>query len=76
MQAEALPGSLGDALEAGGNFRFVVHQAAGMVSVQLAIPVEEAMLRLRGHAFGSGRALVDIAQDVVARTLRLEADGS
>jgi GAF domain-containing protein len=74
MQAGALPGALGVALEAGGNFRFVVHQAAGMLTVQLGIPVDEALLRLRANAFSTGRPLADIAQDVVARRLRLDAD--
>jgi GAF domain-containing protein len=32
MQAGAHPGDLSPALETGANFRFVVHQAAGMVS--------------------------------------------
>ena len=73
MQADALPGVLGDALEA-GNFRFVVHQAAGMVAIQLGVPVGEALLRLRAHAFSSGRPLTDIADDVVARNLRLTDD--
>ena len=63
-------------LEAGANFRFVVHQAAGMVAVQLAVPVEEALVRLRAHAFSSGRLVVDVATDVVNRRLRFDrADG-
>jgi hypothetical protein len=75
MQADAMPGALGEAIEAGGNFRFVVHQAAGMVAVQLGIPVGEALVRLRAQAFSSGRPLADIALDVVSRTLRLDGDG-
>ena len=67
------PGALGDAIEA-GNFHFVVHQAAGMVATQLGVPVDEALLRLRAHAFSSGRPLTDIARDVVSRTLRLDGD--
>ena len=35
LQAEASPGTLATELEAEANFQFVVHQAAGMVSVQL-----------------------------------------
>src|SRR5687768_6773233 len=34
MQANASPGGLSTALEEGANFRFVVHQASGMVAVQ------------------------------------------
>ena len=56
MQADAAPGALAPGLEATGNFRFVVHQAAGMIAVQLAVPVPEALLRLRARAFSTGRA--------------------
>lgn len=74
MQANAIPGALAPALEASGNFRFVVHQAAGMVAVQLDVPVAEALLRLRARAFGSGRSVSDVAADVVARRLRFSHD--
>ena len=72
MQADAAPGELGPALESNGNFRFVVHQAAGMVAVQLGVPVSEALLRLRAHAFSAGRTVSDVAADVTARRLRLD----
>jgi len=72
MQADAPPGALGPELESAGNFRFVVHQAAGMISVQLGIPVDEALLRLRAHAFASNRNVSDVADDVVARRLRFD----
>lgn len=52
----------------------VVHQAAGMVSVQLAVPLAEALLRLRAHAYSTRRTLADTAQDIVARRLRLAPD--
>jgi len=70
MQADAAPGAIAPALEASGNFRFVVHQASGMVAAQLDVPVAEALVRLRARAFGSGRSVSDIAADVVARRLR------
>ena len=53
----------------------VVHQATGMLSVQLALPLPQALLRLRAHAYSSGRSITDIAQDVVERRLRLNHDG-
>ncbi len=49
-----------------------VHQATGMAAVQLGVPLEEAFVRLRAHAFASGRPLRDVASDVVTRRLRLE----
>jgi ANTAR domain len=50
--------------------RAEVHQATGMISVQLGVSLEEAFVRLRAHAFASGAALGDIAGDVVRRRLR------
>ncbi len=72
LQADAPPGQLAAELEAGADFHFAVHQAAGMVAAQLEIPVAQALVRLRAHAFGHGRDLVDVARDVVARTLRFD----
>jgi len=71
-QAKAPPAELAAELEAGGNFRFVVHQASGMVAAQLGIGVGEALVRLRAYAFANDRMLSDVAEDVVARRLRLE----
>jgi hypothetical protein len=42
-----------------------------MVSVQQGISVTEALIRLRAHAFSNDRLLADVAQDVIARRLRL-----
>ncbi len=70
MQADAPPGTLAAEIEAGVNFQFVVHQAAGMVSIQLDVGVGEALVRLRGHAFRTGRLIADVAKDVVDRQLR------
>jgi len=70
MQADAPPGSVSEELESGANLHFVVHQAAGMVSVQLGIGVTEALVRLRAHAFLSDRAIDDVCRDVVDRILR------
>ncbi|MBJ7455208.1 MAG: GAF and ANTAR domain-containing protein [Thermoleophilia bacterium] len=71
IQAQAAPGTLGPALEPLVGHRAVVHQASGMVSVQLGVGVGEALVRLRAHAFAAGRELGDVAADVVARRLRL-----
>lgn len=78
MQAGAPPGSLPAELDAGGEFHWVVHQAAGMIAAQLDIDIVEAMVRLRAHAFGNSRSLDDVATDVVARILRFDpsTDGS
>lgn len=52
--------------------RFEVHQATGMISVQLGVSLSEALLRLRAHAYANDRSLNDVAADVVARRLQLE----
>jgi hypothetical protein len=77
MQADAPPGLVATALEAGADFQYVVHQASGMVAAQLEISVGQALIRLKAHAFGHDRPLNDVARDVVARTLRFDdhADG-
>ncbi len=71
-QAGAPPDTVAGELEAGADFHFAVHNAAGMVSVQEGISVTEALIRLRAFAFSSDRLLADVAEDVVARRLRLE----
>lgn len=53
--------------------RAVVHQATGMLVSQLHVTADEALVRLRGHAFSSGRHLTEVARDVVARRLELAA---
>lgn len=76
MQAHAPPGALATELEAGSDFQHVVHQASGMVAAQLGVSVGQALIRLRGHAFGHDRPIRDVADDVVARRLRFEEDDS
>lgn len=73
LQANAPPGKLASELEAGAEFHYVVHQASGMVAVQLGVSVGQALIRLRAHAFGNDRTLPEVAQDVVARRLRFDA---
>jgi len=72
LQAGAPPGKLAAELEAGADFQYVVHQASGMVSVQLGVSVGQALIRLRAYAFGNDRPLTEVARDVVARTLRFD----
>ena len=49
--------------------RAEVHQATGMVLVQLDITPKDAFARLRAYAFAQRRPLSDVARDVVARRL-------
>jgi hypothetical protein len=70
--AGAPPGMVPTELENGGDFHFVVHNAAGMISVQLGIGVADSLIRMRAYAFSHDRPLTDVALDVVHRKLRLE----
>jgi len=54
--------------------RAEVHQATGMVLVQLGIDAADALARLRAHAFVHQRLLVDVARDVVAHRLVFTED--
>jgi hypothetical protein len=67
MQSEAPPGTLAVEVESEGDFPFVVHQAAGMVSTQLGISVADALVRIRAHAFGNDVLVADVARSVVDR---------
>ncbi|PXY28862.1 GAF and ANTAR domain-containing protein [Prauserella flavalba] len=52
-----------------------VHQAAGMLSVQLGIPVVDALLRLRARAFAQNVRLTELARSVVAREISFGPNG-
>lgn len=69
VQANAAPGALAEELESGLNFRFVVHQASGMVSAQLQVSLGDALVRLRAYAFANERVLAEVAEEVVSRRL-------
>ena len=49
-----------------------VHQATGMISVQLGVSLDEAFVRLRAHAFAEGLALRTVAHNIVTRHQRFE----
>jgi ANTAR domain len=72
LQARVPPGSLHWRLGSTGGNRARVHQATGMIAGQLNLGVDDAMARLRAHAFGNQRSIYDVAGDVVDRRLRFE----
>jgi hypothetical protein len=51
-----------------------VHQATGMLIVQLGVSAAVALIRLRAYAYAHDRRLVDVAGDVVARRLRFHPE--
>ncbi len=72
LQAQMKPGGLHPHLaEAVGN-RAEVHQATGMISVQAAVGLGEALLLMRAHAFAIDRSILAVALDVVHRRLRFD----
>ena len=70
LQANASPGEVAAEIEAGANLRLVVHQACGMVAVQLGVSLTEALVRLRAFAFADSRPISEISEDIVGRRLR------
>jgi GAF domain-containing protein len=54
--------------------RAEVSQATGMLVAQLDVDPAEALVRLRAHAYATGRSATDVARDILERRLRLEAD--
>ncbi|RAV17020.1 antitermination regulator [Mycolicibacterium sp. GF69] len=54
--------------------RAEVSQATGMLVAQLGIEPTEALVRLRAHAYSTGRSATDVARDILDRRLRLDAD--
>jgi len=46
-----------------------IHQATGIIAVQAAVGLAEALLLLRGHAYAAESTSLDIARDVVGRRL-------
>lgn len=65
---------LTDDLSDTASHRAEVHQASGMVAVQLGVVVADAEARLRAHAYAVNRSVVDVARDIVGRRLRLDDD--
>lgn len=72
IQSESPTDGLNPHLEMLAVNNAVLHQASGMVSVQLGVGVGEALIRIRAHAFAAQRPLGEVTKDIVARRLRLE----
>lgn len=52
-----------------------VHQATGMITIQLGVNLTEALLRLRAYAYQTGQTVTAIAAEVVSRRLRFDENG-
>ncbi|HEX6355908.1 GAF and ANTAR domain-containing protein [Actinophytocola sp.] len=52
--------------------RAEVHQATGMITIQLGVSLAEALLRLRAHAYATDQTVSAVAADVVNRRLQFD----
>ena len=71
-QADVAVGSLTDLLGDVAESRAIVHQATGVVAVQLDVSLDEALVALRARAFADARPVSAVASDVVGRRLRFD----
>ena len=74
IQARSKPSAMSDVLTDASAHRAEVHQASGMLAVQLDIKVAEALIRIRAHAFATDQSVADVAQLIVAHELSLTDD--
>jgi hypothetical protein len=72
LQAGAPAGELHELLAREPPHWAEIHQATGMVSVQLGVSLDEAFVRLRAYAFAEGLPLRAVAHEIVTRRRRLE----
>ncbi len=72
INADALGHQLGGADASAA----VVHQAAGMIKVQLGVAIEDAVVALHAQAFGTSQSVMRVATAVVARQLRFASDSN
>ncbi len=76
VQADTPVGILSSLIESGSNLRLIVHQASGMVSVQMGISVADALVRLRAYAVAHDLLVDEVAIRVIDRRLRFDDDAS
>lgn len=66
--------SAADLIDSADDATFEVYQAQGMVMVDLGVTLDEALARLRAHAYAANRPLAEVASDIVEGNLRLSRD--
>jgi hypothetical protein len=59
------------AIRDAGSLRAEIHQASGMLSVQIGCSVADALVQLRGQAYALGKPIAELASDVIHRRVRL-----
>jgi AmiR/NasT family two-component response regulator len=58
-------GDLEPGLSTALDYRAEIHQAQGMVIVDLDAGASEALARMRAHAFAHNRPLIDLSRDII-----------
>jgi AmiR/NasT family two-component response regulator len=53
------------------SYRAEIHQASGMVAVQLGISPDQAMLLIRDHTVAQDLTVLAVATEIVGRRLRI-----
>jgi GAF domain-containing protein len=74
LDSQVEPGDADEILRDAVDNRYELFQAQGMAMVQLRVSLAEAMIRIRAHAYAQDQRLTDVASDIVAGRLVLEAD--
>jgi hypothetical protein len=75
IDVEPDPDALGDVLTSRAG-RLEVYQAQGMLMIQLGVTPGDALARMRAYAYLHDRPIEDVADDILARRIHLEKDGS
>jgi len=74
IQATSTPPLLASELSDVNAHRAEVHQASGMIAIQLDTDVGSALMRIRAHAYATDQSVACVAREIVAHRLRLGDD--
>lgn len=76
LQDAAPDGVLAAELDEAVAYRAQIHQASGMVSIQLGVSTHDALSVIRAYSFSRDLPVHDVATDIVERRLRLDGGNS
>ncbi len=74
IQAEGPQTLLAGELSDADAHRAEVHQATGVTAVQLGIGVDEALVRIRAHAYATSQTVAHVSGEILAHRLHLGDD--
>jgi hypothetical protein len=70
-QGAAPAGTVSPAFRDVGSFRAEIHQASGMLSVQISCTVADALVQLRARAYALDKPIAELSRDVIRGRTRL-----